>query len=166
VLAACDASGTPTAPAALAAIPTAAQSSAGGAERWVDERLFDVTGSLFGVECADGRVSELVELEGQIFERFTVVANPAGGFHAVYRTMPIGLRGTGAESGEEFRVKVQDHGSFGQTTMGLVGTYRQVLKLVGQTSDREFSLIVKGHYTINANGEIVVEREKLAADCE
>ena len=165
-LAACDGSETPTAPATLAAIPSAAQSSASGAERSVDERLFDVSGSFVGVECADGRLSELVELRGQIFERFTVVSNPAGGFHAVYHTMPIGLRGTAAESSEEFRVKVQDHGSFGQTTMGLVGTYRQVLKLVGGTSGRSFSLIVRGHYTINANGDIVVEREKLAADCE
>jgi hypothetical protein len=165
-LAACDRSDTPTAPAAVAPIPTTAQSSVGGAERWVDERLFDVAGSSIGVDCADGRLSELVELQGQIFERFTVVANPAGGFHAVYHTMPIGLQGTGVESGEEFRVKWQDHGSWGQTTMGLLGTYRQMLKLVGGTSGREFSLIVRGHYTINANGEIVVEREKLAADCE
>ena len=165
-LAACDRSDTPTAPATVAAIPPAAQSSAGGAERWVDERLFDVSGSLIGVECTDGRLSDLVELQGQIFERFTVVSNPAGGFHAVYHTMPIGLRGTGAESGEEFRVKWQDHGSFGQTTMGLVGTYRQVLRLVGRTSGRSFALVVKGHYTINANGQIVVERERLAADCE
>jgi hypothetical protein len=165
-LAACEQSDTPTAAAEVAAIPTAAQSNTGGAEHWVDERLFDVSGSLIGVECADGSVSELVEIQGQIYERFTVVSNPAGGFHAVYHTMPIGLTGTGAESGEEFRVKWQDHGSFGQTTMGLVGTYRQVLTLVGSTSGRSFSLIVKGHYTINANGQIVVEREKLAADCE
>jgi hypothetical protein len=165
-LAACERSETATAPAPVAAVPTAAQSSAGGAERWVDERLFDVSGSLIGVECTNGRLSELVELKGQIFERFTVVASPAGGFHAVYHTMPIGLQGTGAESGEEFRVRWQDHGSFGQTTMGLVGTYRQVLDLVGTTSGRDFSLIVRGHYTINANGQIVVEREKLAADCE
>jgi len=165
-LAACKDSAMPTAPAPVAPISTAAKSSTQGAERSVDERLFDVAGSLIGVECAGGRLSELVELQGQIFERFTVVANPAGGFHAVYHTMPIGLRGTGAESGEEFRVKWQDHGSFGQTTMGLVGTYRQVLKLVGITSGRAFSLIVKGHYTINANGQIVVERERLAADCE
>ena len=165
-LAACDRSDTATAPAAVAPIPTAAKSSVGGAERSVDERLFDVSGSSIGVECTDGRLSELVELQGQIFERFTVVSNAAGGFHAVYHTMPIGLRGTGAESGEEFRVKWHDHGSFGQTTMGLVGTYRQVLKLVGSTSGRSFSLIVRGHYTINANGDIVVEREKLAADCD
>jgi hypothetical protein len=165
-LAACERSDSPTAPATPAPIPATAQSSAGAAERWVDENLYDVTGSFFGVECADGSVSELVELQGQIFERFTVVSNPAGGFHALYHTMPIGLRGIGAESGEEFRVKVQDHGSFGQTTMGLVGTYRQVLKFVGQTSGRDFSLVVRGHYTINANGQIVVEREKLAADCD
>jgi len=150
----------------VAPISTTAQSNVGGAERWVDERLFDVAGSLIGVECTDGRLSELVELEGQIFERFAVVSNPAGGFHAVYHTMPIGLRGTGAESGEEFSVKWQDHGSFGQTAMGLVGTYRQVLKMLGSTSGRSFSLIVKGHYTINANGDIVIERENLAADCD
>lgn len=165
-LAACERSDAPTAPAPPADVPTATQSSAGGAERFVDERLFDVAGSLIGVECADGSVSELVELEGQIFERFTVVANPAGGFHAVYHTMPIGLRGTGAESGEAFRVKWQDHGSWGQTSTGLVGTYRQVLKLVASTSGRDFSLIVRGHYTINANGQIVVERERLAAECD
>ena len=165
-IAACDRSSTPTAPATVAPIPTTAQSNEGGAERAVDEWLYDVAGSLIGVECTDGRLSELVELQGQIFERFTVVANPAGGFHAVYHTMPIGLQGTGAESGEEFRVTWHDYGSFGQTTMGLVGTYRQVLKLVGSTSGRSFSLIVRGHYAINANGEIVVDREKLAADCD
>ena len=165
-LAACEQPKTPTAPAAAVPLPATAPASVGSAERWVEERLFDVAGSFVGVECTDGRLSELVELQGEIFERFTVVSNPAGGFHAVYHTMPIGLRGTGAESGEDFRVKWRDHGSFGQTTMGLVGTYRQVLELVGQTSGREFSLIVKGHYTINANGTIVVEREALAADCE
>src|SRR5262245_35269590 len=120
-IAACDQSNTPTAPATAATIPTTAQSNAGGAERSVDEWLYDVAGSLIGVECADGRLSELVELQGQIFERFTVVANPVGGYHTVYHTMPIGLRGIGAESGEEFRVKWNDHGSWGQTTMGLVG---------------------------------------------
>ena len=165
-LAACEQTDTPTAPAAVAAISSTAQSNAGGAERWVDEHLYDVSGSLFGVECADGRLSELVELQGQIFDRFTVVSNPAGGFNAVYRVMPVGLTGIGAESGEEFRVKLNEHGSWGQTTTGLVGSYRQVLKLVSTASDRSFSLIVRGHYRINANGEIVVDREKLAADCE
>jgi hypothetical protein len=165
-LAACEQTDTPTAPAPVATIPAVAQSNTGGADRWVDERLFDVTGSLFGVECADGNVSELVGLQGQIFERFTVVSNPAGGFNTVYHVMPVGLTGIGAESGEEFRVKLNEHGSWGQTTIGLVGSYRQVLKLVSKTSDRSFSLIVRGHYTINANGEIIVDREKLAADCE
>src|SRR4029453_6298499 len=89
-LAACERSSTPPAPATEAPIPTAAQASAGGAERSVDERLFDVSGSLIGVECTDGRLSELVELQGQIFERFTVVSNPAGGFHGAYHTMPVG----------------------------------------------------------------------------
>jgi hypothetical protein len=63
-------------------------------------------------------------------------------------------------------VTERDHGSFGQTSMGMVSSYRQVIRLVGRSSHRTFRLIVRGHYAINANGEIKVEREKTVASCE
>jgi hypothetical protein len=164
VLSGCD--GPETAPTAVPPLSTGVSASAGGTERFVDEAVYDLTGSLTAIECANGQLSELVELEGQIFERFAVVSNPAGGFRATYHTMPIGLRGIGTETGEEYRVTERDNGSFGETTTGLVGSYRQVIRLRGQSSHRVFQLIVQGHYRLNANGEIKVEREKIAASCE
>jgi len=134
--------------------------------RDVEESLFDMSGSLVSISCADGRESELVALEGKVFERFTVLFTPAAGFHATYHTMPVGLRGTGAESGEEYRVKEQEHGSYTQSLMGNVGTYRQTLRLTARTSGRSFALVARGHYTINANGELVVERDGLATECD
>ena len=166
VLAGCDSGDRLTAAPALVTAPASSLVQAGGAERSVQEALYDLTGSSTQIECENGQSSELVELEGKIFERFTVIANPAGGFHATYHTMPVGLKGVGTVSGEEYRVKEQDHGAFGQTLTGLVGSYRQIMRLVGRTSGRSFSMVVRGHYTINANGEITVEREKAIFTCE
>lgn len=143
-----------------------ASASDGGAVRDVEESLYDMSGSFVAVQCDDGRESELVALEGQIFERFTVVYNPAGGIHVGFHAMPVGLRGVGVESAEEYRAKEQEHGSYGQTTMGAVGSYRQTVRLVGRTSRRSFSLVSRGHYTVNANGEIVVQRDRLITECD
>ena len=166
VLAACDSGDRLTAPPARVAAPASALFQTGGAERSVQEALYDLTGSSTQIECEDGQSSELVALEGQVFERFAVIYNPSGSFHTTYHTMPVGLKGVGAVSGEEYRVKEQDHGSFGQTLTGLVGSYRQILRLEGRTSGRSFSMVVRGHYTINANGELTVEREKAIFSCD
>src|SRR5687767_14458351 len=166
-LAACDSGDSPTGPLASRAEPSATSlSSSNGAERSVVEALYDLTGSSTQIECENGQSSELVALEGQIFERFAVIYDASGGIRTSYHTMPVGLRGVGSESGEEYRVKEQDHGTFTQTLMGLTGSYRQTLRLVGRTSGRSFSMVVRGHYAINANGEIAVEREKAIFSCD
>jgi hypothetical protein len=137
-----------------------------GAERYVYEALYDLQGSEVYVECSDGSVSEPVSLTGKIFERFTVVFDPAEGQHSVYHTMPVGLAGVGSVSGEEFRVSWRDHGVSSQTPMAMVNSYRHTLQFAGRTSGRRFGLVVQGHYTLDANGEVTVGREKLLADCE
>ena len=149
---------------ALASAITTASTTT-GAERVVYEALYDQEGSEVSVVCADGTQSEPVILSGKIFERFTVVFNPAGGQHTVYHTMPVGLSGVGAVSGEDFRVKNRDHGAFTLTTMAEGGSYRQTWSFQGRTSGRTFGLVVRGHVRINANGEVVVDREKVIADC-
>ena len=118
------------------------------------------------MECADGSVSEPVSLTGKIFERFAVVFDPVEGEHSVYHTMPVGLAGVGSVSGEEFRVRWRDHGVSSQTPMATVNSYTHTLQFAGRTSGRTFGLVVQGHYTINANGEVTVSREKLLAVCE
>jgi hypothetical protein len=166
-LAACDAA-SPTnslAPLGPRANTVQSSSAATGAQRVVYEALHDLQGSEIWVECGDGTVSEAITLTGKLFERFTGVLDPAGGEHTVYHTMPVGLAGVGSVSGEEFRVKWQDHGVSSETLMVSGGSYRQTLRLVGRVSGRSFALVVSGRYTINANGEVVVYRERLVAEC-
>jgi len=168
-LAACDAatpteSSTPRTVAAASALASSA--TVRGAERLVYETLHDVEGSELFVECADGGVSESVVLTGKIFERFTVVLDPASGEHSVYHTMPVGLAGVGATSGEEFRVSWRDHGVSSQTPMSTAKSFRYTLKFVGLTSGRSFGVVAQGHFTLNANGEVTVSRENLVAECE
>ena len=168
-LAACDAAAPTESLVPLDLAPANAvqsSSAAGGAERVVYEALHDLDGAEIWVECGDGTVSEPVTLRGKMFERFTAVLDPAGGEHTVYHTMPVGLAGVGSVSGEEFRVTWRDHGVSSETTMVSGGSYRQVLRLVGRSSGRSFGLVVSGHYTINANGEVTVSWENVLAECE
>ena len=167
-LAACDGSGAgPTAPSGPGAGPTQPVSStAAGSERLLEESLYDMSDSYVELTCEDGQPGELIALHGQLYERFTVLYTAAGGFHVGYHTMPVGLGGTGTVSGEEFRVKEQDHGSYNQTLMGATGAYRQVFSFVGRTSGRSFKMSVRGRYTVNANGELTVSRDKAVLVCE
>ena len=168
-LAACDAA-TPTEssnPRTFASATAPSRSAtAAGAERYVYEALHDQEGAEVYVECTDGSVSESVLLTGKLFERFTVVIDPVEGQHSVYHTMPVGLSGVGSVSGEEFRVSWRDHGVSNQSPMAEGNSYHYRLQFVGQTSGRRFGLVVRGRYTLNANGEVTVYREKLVAECE
>ena len=166
-LAACDGSAGPTAvPNSRAEQPVGSLSNVGGSERVVADSLYDMSGSSYAIECQDGQLTELVALQGHVFERWTWIYNASGGIHLGYHTMPVGLVGIGTESGEEYRVKEQAHGSYSQTLMGETGSYRQTLRLQSRTSARSFAMAVRGHYTMNANGEITVAREKPVIVCD
>ena len=162
IAAACDGSDkNPTGP-----LPTNAQLNSGGTERYVDERFYDLSDSYFAIECSETQASELVAMQGQIFQRFTFQFNPAGNVHVAFHSMPVGVKGVGLVSGEEYRVKEQESSVYNQNAMRSVGSYRQILKLVGVDSHSKYSLVGGGHYTINASGEISVERDKLVLRCE
>ena len=136
-------------------------------ERTVEERLYDLGDipTLTRIECADGSASELVRLEGSIFERTVYLVDATGAYHVSRHTMPIGVRGVGEESGEEYRVREAERGTYTQTAMGATGSFRQTLRLVGRDSGSSFLLVFSGHYAVNANGELVVDRSELRLEC-
>lgn len=165
LLPACDTN--PVQPAPDDATPQSANlKSDNGTERWVEESLYDLTDSHAQVVCEDGTESELIALEGQIYERWSAILTPSGSIHAKLQTMPIGMRGFGTVSGEEYRAKEQNHSTVNQTLMGTTGTYRSKISFVGVESKRTLEMTLKGHFTLNANGEWVVERETETAVCK
>ena len=171
LLAAC--SDTPSSPLAPSASRVASgvrstnatsAANATGAARELQEFLYDLSDSFVQFPCGDG-YTEVVRLEGQIYERWTVMRDAAGGLHASFHTMPVGLRGVGQESGAEYHISQRESGNFNETMMAVNSRYASKMNVHAPALGLRARLVLGGHYTINANGEVVVEREVLRAEC-
>jgi hypothetical protein len=142
-----------------------------GAERIVLEHLYDLSDSLYSFPCSDDgepvpeEDGELIEVEGQVYERITLHTDGADGLHYQINTMPIGIRGVGTVSGEEFRIKESSLMVAKQRLSGLSGSFRDEFKLVGRTTHRTYRLVAKGHYVIATDGTVKISRDTLRTEC-
>ena len=143
-----------------------------GAEREVREALYDMTGSTFIFACSpegeplpitDG---EEVLIEGQVFERIVYKTDGADGVHFTLNTMPVGLRGIGLLSSEEFRVKETERFGASQQLPRNTGSYRQELKMTGTETGRTFWMVFSGSYVIGADGEVKRTRDRERIECK
>ena len=156
---------------AAAVNPVPQGQSAHGAERSVLESLFDMSGSYFSFPCtADGVLlpitdGELLLMEGQIYERWSTVVDGAGEYHTNINVMPLGLRGTSVETGEEFRVSEENRTIANQRVEGGSGAFRQVIKMVGKDTHRQFHLVAAGNYNISSAGIIITDRFVYREEC-
>lgn len=151
--------------------PNPQDQAANGAERTVFESLFDMTGSYYAFPCtADGQLmpitdGELLLMEGQIYERWSTVLDGAGKYHTNINIMPMGLRGTSVETGEEFRVSEESRTIANQRLEGGSGMFRQVIKMVGEDTHRKFRLVAAGNYNISSDGITISDRFVYLEDC-
>ena len=165
LLAACDR--LPTMPNEAAdGRPALGMAPTGSAERLLEEHLYDMSDTYTQVTCPDGTESELVRLEGQIYERLTLLWDAAGGIHVRLGTMPVGLRGVGVTTGEEYRVFERDHLVGNQLMAGNVGSYRQSFGLVAEKPGASFVVSISGNYRLEPTGEVVVDRERVSVECK
>jgi hypothetical protein len=142
-----------------------------GAERTVFEALYDQSDSFYVFPCSeDGEVipedeGELIDIEGQIYERVVFLIDGTGEYHYQMRILPVGLRGVGVISGEEFRITEADQRVGTQRLAGGTGSYRGHLKMIGAETRRTFWMTYGGHYNIAPDGTVKVTREDLRAEC-
>jgi hypothetical protein len=142
-----------------------------GAERTVFEALYDQSDSFYVFTCSeDGELipeteGELIDMEGQIYERVVFLIDGTGEYHYQMRIMPVGLRGVGVTSGEEFRITEADQRVGTQRLAGGTGSYRGYLKMVGKTTHRAFWMMYGGHYNIEPDGTVKIARDVLRAEC-
>ena len=140
------------------------QGSPSGSERTLLETLYDRSDSTFMFACSEDGESlpidegEPVAIQGQVFERLSLLTDAAGGYHYSLKTMPVGLRGVGLISGEEFRVIESQRQLSNQKIDKLTGSYQQMLKMVGKDTHRTFWLVVSGNYSISADGVVKATR--------
>ena len=109
--------------------------------------------------------NELIAIEGLIYERLVSLIDGTGRLHYNMSTMPVGLRGVGVTSGEEFRIKETYHAGGSQRLAGGTGSYRGQLKMVGKDTHRTFWLMYSGHYNIAPDGTVRVSRDRLSSVC-
>ena len=160
----------PTSPVRDATVAPSApvfSTTATGVERWVDEELYDLTGSLVAYPCGEDGYTEQILMEGKVFQKYSVTWDASGGVHALIHSMPIGLRGIGQITGAEYRVAEREHGVFNQGTMGqTTSTYQSFLTFSSPELGVRGRLILGGRFVVNANGEVIFERPILRADCQ
>jgi hypothetical protein len=140
-----------------------------GAERRVEKEVYDLEGEILHFFCVvDGEdiVTEPILMRGQIVERFLLLELPSGGYHTQFRVSSMGLGGTGVESGAEYTVTDRYHGISNQSTMRDGGSYQVAFRVASKELGKSMNLVYRGHFSVNANGELVVERETAKEDCE
>ena len=79
--------------------------------------------------------------------------------------MPIGMGGVGLTTGADYRI-AQTESSVFNTAMGEAGYYQHSLRVSAPELRLQLRLVIGGRFTTNANGEVVVERPILRADCK
>lgn len=144
--------------------PTVQASSAnvqGAGQTWIE----DMTGVVYQIVCEPGVQSEPIELQGSLVYRFLVVVDGAGGVHISSSIRPDGLSGVGLDTGERYRVAEHDNQTWFTTPSMVVGTTRSRLTMVGRESRQRFEVVHTGHFTINANGELIVGRGDTSYEC-
>lgn len=161
---ACD--GTPTAPATTLAAEVEAQFAKGGTDRQVMETVFDLTGALVSFSCDDATHSELIRLEGSVEERWAINFTPSGVMHVNLNTKAIGLSGTGVETGDHYQVEEGEQGVFHETSMRSGGSIRRFIGLRNTRTGDFLEVVDRFHVSMNANGEIVVERDSREVSCQ
>jgi hypothetical protein len=141
-------------------------------DRVVSELLIDLTGFHYNFSCdAQGEPlpideGELVRLEGSLYSRVVLHDDGNGGEHFRYQTMPVGLRGVGEESGEEFRVSSRDRGNVNEQSVGQNQMWRHEIKLTSTDTGRSFWFVSTGHYRLGPDGEPRLERESETIVCK
>lgn len=159
----------PTGPARDATVAPAApvfSTSATGVQRWVEENLYDLTGSLVAYPCGEDGYTEQILMEGKVFQKSTITWDATGGIHSLTHSMPIGLRGVGQTTGAEYRVAEREHGVFNQGAMGqTTSTYQSYLTFSSPELGVRGRLILGGRFVVNASGDVIFERPILRADC-
>jgi hypothetical protein len=128
---------------------------------WVE----DMAGTVYQLECEPGVKGEPVALSGQIVYRFSVVLDGTGGVHISSTGRPQGLSGVGLDSGEEYRVAEHSHESWTTSSVVSNGAYRTTLTMTGRESRQRFTVVISGHYVMNANGELVVFDSQFEVQC-
>lgn len=123
---------------------------------WVDE-IWE--GRIEQFTCQDGRQSEPVQLSGAIAERHAFMLTPSGRTLHVESSMPVGVKGVGLVTGQEYRVVDRSHvtARYDENDAG-GGAMHETLLLRGLETGETYAITYLVQWRMGGPGEILVNR--------
>lgn len=121
------------------------------------------------VPCADNGNGELIEGTGRLHVLFREEFDSAGGTHYGNHFQPMGLKATGATTGDRYNANGVTQGStnVGSGGLPLTDTYINNYRMVGTGGNAvSYHVHTTYHITINANGELTAFVDDTRITCE
>jgi hypothetical protein len=116
------------------------------------------------VPCANGGAGETVRLSGDLHILFTTTSAPSGRFSTTAHFQPQGVSGVGDTTGARYRGTGVTRENF-NLTVGEVFTFVNNFRIIGQGPGNNLLIHALFHITVNANGVVTAEVDKLSVEC-
>jgi hypothetical protein len=113
------------------------------------------------VPCA----GEEVHLTGKVHLLIHVTLDNAGGAHVKLQDNDQGISGTGLTTGDKYHRTGASNFQF-NTKVGDEETFVLIFNFIGQGNGNKLLVHVTHHVTVNANGIVTAEVEKMSIECK
>jgi hypothetical protein len=161
---------------ALALVALAAPAAHAAASVTTTNSRIDVVNFALPVnDCVNGGSGEMVVFNGTIHRVTAVRIDAQGGLHVTVQNNLAGMIGVGQTSGDVYHV-TNTAGSFGERlefyappgsspAFPREGTVNGTVRYVSSGSGDNLTLVLRGHITISANGDVTVDNMTLEQVC-
>lgn len=152
-----------SAPAATAS--PIANANGNGAQVSTQDQLIEET-YLLGLPRVTQCVGEDIMVTGRTRMVLHIAVIPGDRFHGTFHMTEQGTSGVGLVTGQSYQfVQTQNEGVRIEGGLPYTGTAIFDRRVISQGSTPNFHLHNVYHFTINANGELVVERDEVSRVC-
>lgn len=156
----------PTDPSAAPAAYALAGTSENGAQVTTQRQVIEETYEL-DLPRITQCVGEPIMVTGRTRMDLQLVVIPGGRFHGTFHMSEQGSSGVGMITGQQYRfMQVQNEGVRMEGDLPYTDTAIFDRRVISQGGTSNFYLHNVYHFTINANGELVVERNEVSRVCQ
>jgi hypothetical protein len=117
------------------------------------------------VPCAAGGAGEVVELNGQLHDLFTVTGTPSGGFHSEVHDNPQAVSGVGQTTGDLYHATGMTRFNI-TSDLPLDMVFVDNFKVVGQGRGNNFEVHDNFHIKIGTDGQVTAFHDNFRTQCK
>ena len=118
------------------------------------------------VPCANGGAGETVDVSGNLHQTFGLVISESGNVTVKSHFQPQGISGVGQVTGDTYHATgVTSSVDNTRAPFPIVSRFVNNFRFIGTGPDNNLLIHEVGHLTIDANGVVRVDVDKLSVEC-